>query len=339
MSTDSIFDYNEALDERASENLSPHQYIETYNKAESVRILAPWKWMYETDIFVIEDSKWSIKYYVSVMGMETRDYSIAIFKEARHAYEIFNCSLDVYHRTDPSLFLEIPHLKILFRDEYVPTIFYKCIPGQGPAPMEKKDLRIISLVLDCCLEFLPTLEFEGAEELSQKINLNQFLHLSKTSTCWKQKFKKVTKPQKRPLVYDLPAKKIESIKKKPENGIVQIDFRMLYTTVTRNNETGEYFPYLLLIFSSESIDTPLGYETFIAEHGIEKMHLELRRKVIDQLYLLPNKPKTVNCYTERIFNILKPVMDKAEITFFLIDRPNFIELIFKNAEEIFNYHQ
>lgn len=313
------------------------EVFEIYRKADAIQKMAPWEWMHETDIFVIQASENSQKFFVSVMGMETKEHSIAIFKEAEHAYSLFNCSLDAYDETDPSLIMEIPHLRIFFENGILPTIFFKCIPGRAPAPVENEDHRIFSLVLDQCLKLFPILVVEGAEELSEKIEEeNLFLHCHKIASTRQQEFKHVPRPEGKTSTDKIDPAITEHIKSKPVGSRFQIDFRVLSNRVSGKDGIDDYLPYLLLMFSQDKDgNTAVDHHAFIAEYGIEQMLAAVRQRVIYHLTALPYRPEVINCFTERIGFLMKPVFDQAGIPFYLIDRPEYIDRIYEQADQLF----
>ena len=64
-------------------NISDEIWIELYQAAGRLRELAPWQWMYDTDLFGVEDPQTGLQGYCCILGMAGEMFGMALYRGKR----------------------------------------------------------------------------------------------------------------------------------------------------------------------------------------------------------------------------------------------------------------
>jgi hypothetical protein len=94
---------------------SREEWQHLYEAAIAVKQLAPWEWMYEDDIFGVQNPETGQIGYGSVMGTAGEHLALALYLGSEGLAGLWR----MYHadpQTDAFLILEIPHLQASFED-------------------------------------------------------------------------------------------------------------------------------------------------------------------------------------------------------------------------------
>ena len=156
---------------------TPEEWRHLYALMTQVKEMAPWEWMYESDVFAVQDPESKEFYFVSVMGNLGEHLSIAVYLGTR-AYEqllTFAENADRDTATGEELF-EISHLQASFENrEQLTTqdrdtikqlglkfrgrmswpLFRSYRAGFAPWHLEASEVRILTLALEQLLDVAP----------------------------------------------------------------------------------------------------------------------------------------------------------------------------------------
>jgi len=162
---------------------TPNAWLRLYALMAQVKEMAPWEWMYESDVFVVQDPDNRELYFVSVMGSLGEHLSIAVYLGAG-AYD--RLLAFAQHADDESGegLLEIAHLQASFEDrnelssrdretikelgmkfrgKMAWPLFRSYRAGFAPWLLEAEEVRILTLALEQLLDMAPRFEAEEIE--------------------------------------------------------------------------------------------------------------------------------------------------------------------------------
>lgn len=147
-----------------------------YDLMAQVKEMAPWEWMYESDVFVVQDPENQAFYFVSVMGSLGEHPSIAVYLgQAAYARLLAFATRASEGATGEELF-EIAHLQasfedrdqlssqdretikevgLKFRGKMAWPLFRSYRAGYAPWLLEADEVRILTLALEQLLDVAP----------------------------------------------------------------------------------------------------------------------------------------------------------------------------------------
>ena len=146
-----------------------------------VKEMAPWEWMYESDVFAVQDPGNQEFYFVSVMGSLGEHLSIAVYLGARAYYRLVSFAERAGVGASADELLEIAHLQASFEDRDQLTtqdrdtikqlglkfrgkmawpLFLSYRAGFAPWHLEAAEARILTLALEQLLDVAPRFEDE-----------------------------------------------------------------------------------------------------------------------------------------------------------------------------------
>lgn len=146
-----------------------------------VKGMAPWEWMYESDVFVVQDPENQEFYFVSVMGSLGEHLSIGVYLGARAYYRLVSFAERASEGANADELLEIAHLQasfedrdqlndrdrdtikqlgLKFRGKMAWPLFLSYRAGFAPWHLEAAEARILTLALEQLLDVAPRFEDE-----------------------------------------------------------------------------------------------------------------------------------------------------------------------------------
>lgn len=302
-----------------------------YEAAISVKEIASWEWMTETDIFGVQDPKTDALGFVSVMGMLGEHYSIAVYLGPEGLYGFWDFE-EAASFAPPEQFLEIPQLqasfedrnelrnkdreiikklRLKFRGRQAWPMFRSYRPGFFPWFLEAEEARFLTHVLGQVLDVAPRVKQDRSllEPSDSDSYLVRVSHQKDGVLSWEDRIMDVPPPEPAPIPISMDVQALENLKRLPRSrNKIEIDFFMFPGPV-REKGARPFFPYMLLTVDSRS-GFILGTELLTPDPSLKAMWGLIPLNVVYQLAKAGTVPKQVLVRSELLFQLLQPVAEE-----------------------------
>ena len=317
--------------------------------------MAPWEYMYETDIFGVNIPGNNRTYFVSVMGSAGQMPALAAYDGAG-ALQMFWELQEEDSGLQPWAIVDIPHFLLSFpgkdfpdpgklnhfkpdgvnSDEGVIPVIDKVVPGFVYFPPEGKDLDDLLFVFEQSIEVLKRASEDKYFLMPDGFTDDDYLvRESKSGPAghrWSDFYRNIP-PRK--IVYSgkYSKKLLTSLSNTSKTReIVQLDLVLVPNPVMDKGPKG-YFAYALLITNVEtgSID---GLKLLTPFPNLHAMHESVPEHVLKLLINMPRVPRVIEVRTSLMTTLLTSLLKRAGIIVRRVDKLESID----NAAESFIYY-
>ena len=322
----------------------PEVYRKIYTLAGEIRKLAPWNWMYETELFGVKIRETGQVYFVSVMGSEGAFFALSAYK----GYEGLMQFFDFQEHADtmpPETILTIPHLMLSFTGreelsgEQLASIkeaglsfrgkgnwpqLDEIVPGYLPVLPGVSTLVDIPVILEQVIEVVrrakkdPGCLFREGE--SGDAILVRTPSVFPGRVHWDDRYEMVD-PEKESRKYHLTysSGSSEKVSRLPQSrNILQIDLVLIPSPVKERGQRG-YFPFALLLVEKESEMIP-GMQTLAPLPDLHAMYESVPQKVLDELEKLKFRPGRIEVRSDILYQLLEKPLKLANCRLLKVKR-------------------
>ncbi len=327
------------------------QWRQLYQYAEKIKELAPWEWMYESDIFGLALPEYEENYYVSILGSAGEHFAFSVL-QGDVALGIF----DFISNNDiaaPGLFFYMAQLQISFEDREFcekedleiikklglkfrghndyPT-FRAMHPGYLPYFINRNEAQIFLDILEQSIEVIE--RFRENEELLYGDEDKIFFRVKTETGAWKDEYRFVPDVISQGVSVNIPYELIEKIMDMPRReAVVEMEIYPAPATVT-DEEGRPYVPLAVLIADQQSggilkmelLKPALDFFDFVQTLPINII------SVIQQMEIIPTKFQITNSFLTSVF---QTIFDQLSLELEIVDRLPNIEMIKRSMESFF----
>jgi len=308
------------------------QWRRLYEAAVSVKELAPWEWMTETDVFGVQDPETEEIGFVNVMGMLGEHFGVSLYPNRRALYDFWALE-ETGPEINPDALLEIPQLQVSFedRDELDARdrkvikelgfkfrgrkewpMFRSYRPGFFPWFFEAEEARSLAEALNQLLEVAP--RFREDRSLLAPDDGSYLVRVPhpKTGTrVWEDTVMEVPPPEPVSIQVKMDPAALESLESLPQSGHeFEMHFFMFPTPIQGEKGARPVFPYMLLTVDAGS-GMVLGTELLEPVPSLEAMWGSVPLAVARQLAGLGLRPEQVTVESELLFGLLRPLAESS----------------------------
>ncbi len=308
-----------------------------YALAKDLHGLAPWKWMFESDVFGVRIPETGSIYFISIMGSREEFFAVSAYRDVRALAQFWQFQ-EGDDDPEPVTFLTIPQIMLSFTDRenlspgQLASIKSAGIPFRGkgrwpsleeivpaylPVLPEGRSLSDAVIILEQTLDVARRSEDNPAlvspEDMGEEVYLVRERTGERPSGPWKDHYLELD-PDLAGVTYQLIFLEESALKvsRLPESRkIVQLDLVMLPTPVKEKGSKG-YFPFALL-FLDEKTGLVLGVDTLAPKPDLDTMYETLPQRVLDKLLELGFLPQRIEVRSSLLAGLLKPVLDTANV--------------------------
>lgn len=299
--------------------------------------LKPWEWMYESDIFGVEDPVTGKVNYVSIMGNLGEHYSVSAYmgEEGLKSYIYFN---ENHENLPPETVLEMPQLMLSFEDrDHLQKEDYELIkklnlkfrgrdswplfkqysPGFLPYTLEPAEQRTMLYILQQAIEVAK--RFKDDEDVIYHPDPEKGEHymVRKPETknneiIWTDTFQEIVYPSD---IYQskVSTEMISSFNKMPLGTLTFAADLFILNHPTQEPGHKVFFPYLLLLIEKNS-QMVVGTEMLTPMYGFDEMLSKAPETLLKFLLDQGSKPRKVQVQSERLFHLLSPMFEDLIFT-------------------------
>ncbi len=270
-------------------NFDQKLWRQLYAAADRIKEIAPWEWMFEEEMFGVQDPTSGQFNYVSVMGHLGEHYSIAVYLGDDATNDILNM-MENPETSEPTQVLEIRQLQISFEDrnylekadrdllkslglkyrgENAWPMFRSYQAGYIPWYLEENEAELLATVLEQAIlvferyaddedllipdENQPLLS--NGQETQESDGEPFFVRVPDTTDAgltWRDAFRVLPPKQEYLLDITMPQASFDRAAKLPrKKGAWEVDFFMIPAPVGQRGQRAQ-FPYMLLVVDAKS---------------------------------------------------------------------------------------
>lgn len=309
------------------------EWRKLYAAAGAVKELAPWQWMYEDNIFGVQEPATQETGFVSVMGAGGEHFAVAVYKGAAALYDFLELQAAAQSgaadEIEPERVLGLAQLQASFEDrdllekedrEVIKKLglkfhganawpqFRSYVPGLLPWFITAPEARLLTCALELLLDVAP--RSRAAASLLGTA-ADQFLirtpRAENEGLVWEDQIVRVPPPPpSAPLVVPLEPQQIAPLKQLPlTNHVIELEVAMLPTPVAEKKER-PFFPYALLIVDANS-GMIIGMEMMQPRPSLAEMRAAVPQRVAAFLAQLPALPNQFHVRADWLAAVLQPL--------------------------------
>ncbi len=291
-----------------------------------VKEIAPWEWMYETNVFGVQNPATDEIGYVSVMGNLGEHYAMAVYSGARGLYGFWRMQQELEH--NPFLVIETPQLQaswedrkllddterqviknlgLKFRGKQAWPQFQSYRPGCLPWHLEADEARFLTIVVQQLLEVAP--RFKANPRLLPDPAKGQYLvrvpRKVGDAVVWEDTIQPV--PPVPVMSFDMPmdTKLLAQVKALPQSrDKVEMDLFVVPSPIREHKEKRPYFPYMLMAVHSRS-GAIIGGELLAPDPDIIAVWARVPLTTLTYFAAFGARPRVIYVPSQALADLLK----------------------------------
>lgn len=301
-----------------------------------VRDIAPWKWMYEDNLFAVQNPETDEIGFVSVMGSVGEHYAISVYLGERGLYGFWNLQQSASDILSHQMFIEIPQLQASFEDrdflhskdrELIKQlglnfrgrqswpIFRSYRPGFFPWFLESDEARFLQYVLEQTVDV--SLRFKKDDSL---LNLGDDEHYlvrvpikKDDKLFWQDSTLKISPPEPHRIEFSINKHAIDALKGTvPSKVTLEIDLFMSKNPV-KEKDIRPFYPYILLMVEAHS-GMVVGVQLLPPLPTLEEMWETVPAKVAEWLAEKQLLPEKILVSSELMYQLLSYLHEEFDIS-------------------------
>ncbi len=293
--------------------------------------MKPWTWMFESDIFGIEDSQTKLRGYASVMGSLGEHISITFYLGIEALNNFWKLSDDP-ENTPPETTLETAQLMLSFedpelieeKDDFLLSrldtgintegripVFLRYSPGMFPIEPSEDETRIFTIFLEQAIEVIRRFEKnrellfpdDPSDLLADVYLIREAKDTGDGHLVWSDQFRTLnfdTIPAPScvpdPLLVSQLTYRVRSMR-------VYEATLMMFPAPIKEDDQPPYFPYLMLLVDKKK-DLIVGYEMLQPTLGFHAMLESVPNKFLSIINQQSHLPKEIHCSSQRLYEML-----------------------------------
>lgn len=302
-----------------------------YALASEIKLLKPWEWMSEHDIFGVYDPHSDITGYISVMGMLGEHYAVTAYRGPQAVIDLDKLA-DGPQPMSPDLFLEIPQLMLSFenpeqldkkdrdlikklglnfRGKNAWPFFRSTRPGFFPYFLDDDEQEAMVVYLEQAVHVLKRAEidqdilFPTDDEFEEKFLVRR--PGDGEANTWEDHVEEILGGPLKKLEIVFDKELFTNYRQRPAGILTfEMDFFLLNSPVIEENSP-PCFPYILMLIEQSS-EMIIGFEMLTPRLGFHQMLEEVPIKLLALLSGQPSKPKEIHIQSERLVSIFGEIL-------------------------------
>jgi hypothetical protein len=328
-------------------NANIPQWHRIYSLAKEIFRLAPWNWMFESDIFGVHIPNTDRIYFISIMGSGADFPAIAAYRGPRALHQFWQL-VELEDMARPEDLLLIPHILLSFTSQSELTkeqnssikssglkfrgaaswpSLEEIVPGFLPVLPEGDSVSDAEIILEQIIELVrrtannPDILYSDSED-------DDYLVREKTKgrsgTAWSERFILFTDLPE--IMYKAEFSRENALKVSffPENKfIIQLDLVMLPTPIKEKGKKG-YFPFALLMADKKD-GFIMGMNMLTPVPDLKTMYESVPGEMLTLLENLEKRPLRIEVRSPLMKQLLVPALKTASVRLLQVSRLEMID--------------
>lgn len=295
-----------------------------------VKEMAPWDWMYESDIFAVQDPENQELYFVSVMGNLGEHLSIAVYLGPRNYYRLAGFAERVDDGASGEELLEISHLQASFEDRDQLTtqdrntikelglkfrgkmawpLFRSYRAGFAPWHLEAHEARILTLALEQLLDVAPRFGDEEIDFPEERDTV--FVRVLGANGQWQDQIAKIPPAEPESVDIEIPKASADAVRRlRRSHNVLEADL-FLMPGMFGERGSRPQMAYIFMVVDKNS-GAILAGDPLYAETTFADMLAEVPKRMVDICLKMQGVPAEIQVGSERVewlLSSLSSIMD------------------------------
>lgn len=323
-----------------SNQSAPPVWARLFAAADHIKGIAPWEWMFEDEMFGVQDPISGQINYVSVMGHLGEHYSIAVYLGDEAANDILSL-MGNPQAADPERIMETRQLQLSYEDrnqlEQNDRDFLKSLglkyrgrnawpmfrsfrAGYIPWRLDEEEAELLATVLEQAIQVIERyaddddLLFSDEEdgEIKGKRYLVRVPAATATGLTWRDEFKLLKPTPAQVLNIGISKEALRRVEKLPrKKGALEVDFFMVPAPIGTRGERAQ-LPYMLLVVDAKS-GMVFGADMVEITGTVLDAMMQLPEMLITTFLRLGYLPSEIHTKSNRLAQILSGWANHLEI--------------------------
>ena len=313
------------------------QWRRLYDLAAEVKKLAPWEWMFESQVFGVEEPESGELGFVSVMGNLGEHLAIAVYPGVKALYAFWDLAMgDAEERLET--IMEVPQTQLSFEERGLLEredravvkqlslggrfrgamgwpLFRSYRPGYAPWFIEADEARFLACVLEQLLVVAPRIR-AGEDALVMTAEGQLLVRTPERRSkewVWKDQIRDVVEPEAEYVPITVPGDLMAQIRNLPStDGVLEVAAFVTGARIQANRRDRPELPYTLLAADSRS-GFVLGAEVLVADPDLNGMWGQVPGKVLEMVAKAGMSPATFRVDSPRLARILELVCSELDL--------------------------
>lgn len=295
---------------------TPEAWRRLYELMDAVKELSPWEWMYESDIFAVQDPESDDYYFVSVMGNLGEHLSIAVYLGPGAIYRLIHFAQTAPEQVNGEELLEIPHLQASFEDRNDLTsqdravikelglkyrgrmawpMFRSYQAGFAPWLLDGREVRILTLALEQLLNVVPRYD---AEEIDFPEEPGVFLVRVQEDGIWEDQIQAIPPAPPESIDIDIPREMANAARNlRRSRNIFEAELFLMPGSFGERGSRPQ-LAYIFMVVESQS-GAILSGEPLYVESTFGEMLAQLPKRMIELCLQMKGAPGEIHVHNER----------------------------------------
>lgn len=309
---------------------APETWSRLYALMAQVKEMAPWEWMYESDVFAVQDPENQEFYFVSVMGNLGEHLSIAVYLGSRAYQQLLAFATNPDPGSTGEELMEISHLQASFEDRDQLTtqdretikqlglkfrgrmawpLFRSYRAGFAPWHLEAHEVRILTMALEQLLDVAPRF---GDDEIDFPEKNGVFLtRVRGDDGHWQDRILTVPPAEPESINIDIPKSIADAVRRSPRGrNILEADL-FLMPGMFGDRGARPQMAYIFMVVDRAS-GAILAGEPMYAETTFADMLAQVPRRMVQICAQMQGVPGEIHVSSERLewlLSSLSSIMD------------------------------
>ena len=308
------------------------EWKKLYALAKRVKDAAPWRYIFEDQVFCFIDPSSQQPCLVSVMGVLGEHISVAVYVGELSIQAVLSVfqqgetekTPDVlFSTTQIQLSFEdrgdiekrdykiIKELGLKFRGKKEWPIFRSVWPSHAPYFVNREEAILLTCALEQLLEVLP--QFEHSPDEIPFYSTGQLLFRVPSNSKWISEVRPIPEAPDQTYKLEIDSELVEEVQTLPRvSNILEIDSFINLAGIYGSRSERGVIPHMLLVVEGES-GMILGFEILDPSDGMVEMWSEIPQVVLEILADNQIIPETVWVQSPLVHKLLTPIFDQLGI--------------------------
>ncbi len=305
-----------------------------YAAADQIKALAPWEWMFENQVFGVQDPLDHTLGFISVMGTLGEHFAVAVYLGSK-GLSGFMAMQNAGPNISPEMVLEVPQLQASFesRDDLEKEdrevmkqlglkyrgannwpMFRSYRPGFFPWMINADEARLLTLALQQLLDVAPRLR-QNPGMIHQAGSANFLIRKARQESgrfVWEDHFEPLPPPAPTEIPIPIEKHHLDALEgARIIENVLQVDLFML-PMPTREKGERPYFPYQLLIVDKDS-GYILHQDLFPPEPTLEAMWGQVIVRMVEFFGAQKVIPGQIEISSDLLMQLFQPLTKELDI--------------------------
>lgn len=297
-----------------------------------VKTLEPWEWMYESDVFAVQDPESGKLHFVSVMGNLGEHLSVAVYLGVLAFQRLLDFAANADNNASGEELLEIAHLQasfedrqeldsqdrdvikqlgLKFRGRMAWPLFRSYRAGFAPWLLEAEEVRILTLALEQLLDVAPRF---GDGEMDFPDEEEGYLVRVLEDGVWQDRVMSLPHPEPESINIEIPKSDADAMRRlRRGRNAFEVDLFLIPGAIG-DRRSRPQMAYIFMVVDKQS-GAILAGEPLHVETTFPDMLAEVPKRFVEVCLRVQGIPGEIHVTSERVEWLLSSLSSMMDARF------------------------